>query len=61
MHGRRRQALLTGKVSNVFVATSVIAATLNHKDLKSTQIYARLNTEAVRSAVEVAMAAMLHS
>lgn len=31
---------------------SVIAATLNHKDLKSTAIYARLNTDAVRQAMQ---------
>ena len=38
---------------------STIAATLNHKDLKSTQVYARLNTEAVRRAVESGLGDLL--
>jgi len=36
-----------------------IAATLNHKDLSSTQIYARLNTDAIRDAMKGATQAML--
>lgn len=38
---------------------SLIAATLNHKDLSSTAIYARLNTDAVRGAMKDATQAML--
>lgn len=37
---------------------SVIAATLNHKNLKSTQIYARLNVDVVRQAMEKATDSM---
>ena len=37
---------------------SVIAATLNHKDLASTQIYARLNSEPVREAMNTAIKGM---
>lgn len=36
----------------------VVAATLNHCDLKSTMIYGRLNTEKVKKAIEIAMAGM---
>lgn len=38
---------------------SVIAATLNHKDFKSTKRYARLNTDAVREAMEKATRRMI--
>ena len=38
---------------------SVISATLNHKDLKSTAIYARLNVDAVRAAMDIATTSML--
>lgn len=38
---------------------SVIAATLNDKDLKSTQVYARLQIEPGREAMETATTAML--
>lgn len=38
---------------------SVIAWTLNHKDLSSTQIYARLNVEPVRQSMETATRHML--
>lgn len=37
----------------------VIGQTLNHKDLKSTQIYARLNVDAVRKAMNTAVDAMV--
>lgn len=36
----------------------VVAATLSHRDLKSTMIYARLNTESVRKSIETASSAM---
>jgi integrase len=39
--------------------TSTIAATLNHKSLSSTAIYARLNTDAVRAAMGDATQAMI--
>lgn len=38
---------------------AVIGVMLNHKCIKSTLIYARLNTDAVRSSMEIASAAML--
>ena len=38
---------------------SLIAATLNHKDLSSTAIYARLNTDAIRGAMKGATQAIL--
>jgi len=38
---------------------SVITATLNHKDLKSVQIYARLQVEPVRDAMATATTKML--
>ncbi len=38
---------------------AVIGKSLNHKDMKSTQVYARLNLEPVRQSVETAIDAML--
>jgi integrase len=40
-------------------STTVIAATLNHKNLASTEVYARLNTSAVRLAMKTATQTML--
>ncbi len=42
-------------------STVAIAATLNHKSFESTEVYARLNTAAVRGAIKTATQAMLES
>lgn len=53
LHDLRRTLLSWQAITGANI--TVIAATANHKDLRSTQIYARLNVDAVRSAMEKAL------
>lgn len=57
MHDLRRS--LGSWQATAGVSLSIIGASLGHKDLKSTQVYSRLNVDPVRVAVEAAVSSMM--
>ncbi len=57
MHDLRRS--LGSWQATAGVSLSIIGASLGHKDLKSTQVYSRLNVDPVRVAVEAAVGSMM--
>jgi integrase len=59
LHDLRRSMASWEAITNCNIST--IAATLGHKDLSSTQIYARLNIGPVRNAMSTAARAMLEA